>query len=64
MKIRFKKWWFKVWLKYNPEGIRGKDSFFVFWFIVGVSLILINLFFWLGKEEQKWIGECLFPTLK
>lgn len=61
---RLKKWKYRNWDEYNPEGVRGKDAFFMFCFVIGGFLLLTNLMLWLGKPEQSWIGDLLFPMLK
>lgn len=61
MKERLKKWKYRVWDEYNPEGIRGKDAFCIILFFIVATLSMMNLMLWLDKPEQLWIGKMLFP---
>ena len=61
---KIKKLKYRLWDEYNPEGVRGKDVFFMLLFSIGGFLLLLNLCMWLRCPEQAWIGEMLFPFAK
>ena len=61
-KIKKLKW--IIWDNTNPEGIRGKDVFFILLFYYTLVFLLLNLGMWLRCPEQAWIGEMLFPFAK
>ncbi len=60
MKTKFKRWWYRVWLEPNPEGVRGKDATLIFCFGIVMFVGLSNLALWISKPEQAWIGDIIF----
>lgn len=61
---KLKKLKYKIWNEPNPEGLRGKDIFFLFVFFFTFYFVMSNLVLWLDKPEQEWIKYVIYPMAK